>query len=35
VWVAPDAWEPDDEAADFAAQSFEDDFAAPRRKKRE
>lgn len=35
VWVAPDAWEPDDEAADFAAQSFEDDFAAPRRKNRE
>jgi prevent-host-death family protein len=27
VWVAPDAWEPDDEAADYAEQSFEEDFA--------
>ena len=26
VWEAPDAWEPDDEAADFAEQSFEEDF---------
>jgi prevent-host-death family protein len=26
VWEAPDAWAPDDEAADFAEQSFEDDF---------
>lgn len=33
VWVAPDAWDADDEAADFAGQSFEDDFkpAAPRK----
>lgn len=26
VWAAPDAWEPDTEAADFAEQSFEADF---------
>ncbi len=26
VWAAPDAWESDNEAADFAAQSFEADF---------
>ncbi len=26
VWEAPDTWAPDDEAADFAAQSFADDF---------
>jgi prevent-host-death family protein len=29
VSEAPDAWEPDNEAADFAEQSFEDDFAGP------
>lgn len=29
VWEAPDAWEPDDEAAAFAEQSFEEDFAGP------
>lgn len=28
VWEAPDAWEPDDEAADYAGQSFEEDNAA-------
>jgi prevent-host-death family protein len=26
IWEAPDAWEPDEEAADFAGQSFEDDL---------
>lgn len=32
VWAAPDAWAPDDEAADFAEQSFEADFKSPRRR---
>ncbi|MBL8551504.1 MAG: type II toxin-antitoxin system prevent-host-death family antitoxin [Hyphomonadaceae bacterium] len=27
VWEAPDAWEPDNEAADFLEQSWEEDFA--------
>jgi prevent-host-death family protein len=27
VWEAPDAWAPDDEAADFAGQSFDEDNA--------
>lgn len=26
VWEAPDAWAPDEEAADYAGQSFEDDL---------
>lgn len=29
VWEAPDAWEPDEEAADYLEQSFEEDFAGP------
>ncbi len=29
IWEAPDAWDPDDEAADFAEQSFEEDNALP------
>ena len=29
VWEAPDAWEPDEEAAAFLEQSFEEDFAGP------
>jgi prevent-host-death family protein len=35
VWEAPDAWDDDNEAADFAEQSFEEDFAGfdkPRKK---
>ncbi len=33
VVVQPDAWAPDDEAADFAEQSFEEDFMLPRNKR--
>ncbi|NWG52568.1 MAG: type II toxin-antitoxin system prevent-host-death family antitoxin [Hydrogenophilaceae bacterium] len=29
VWVAPDAWSPDEEAADFLDRSFAEDQAGP------
>jgi prevent-host-death family protein len=35
VWEAPDAWDPDDEAADYAGQSFEEDNAGPDDPKKE
>lgn len=35
VWEAPDAWDPDDEAADYAGQSFEEDNVGPDEPKKE
>jgi prevent-host-death family protein len=35
VWEAPDAWEPDNEAADYAGQSFEEDNAGPDDRRKE